>query len=84
VPIHQRTLLQTGGTVNYETRTYRFPGSMKLADEIAMLAIKYQLRVSKRTTTGIIKKSHFFEIFGDTPAFGRFESAMDSTKRRLK
>ncbi|WXW92615.1 hypothetical protein SEA_ENYGMA_134 [Streptomyces phage Enygma] len=70
--------------MNYDTRTYRFAGSTKLADEIVMLAIKYQLRVSKRTTTGIIKKSHFLEIFGDVPAFGRFESAMESTKRRLK
>jgi len=57
---------------------------MKLADEVAMLAIKYQLRVSKRTTTGIIKKSHFFEVFGDTPSMERFESAVESTKRRLK
>ncbi|AXH70111.1 hypothetical protein SEA_SPILLED_136 [Streptomyces phage Spilled] len=70
--------------MSYETRTYRFTGSMKLADEIVMLAIKYGLRVSKRTNSGLIKKSHFLEIFGDTPAFGRFESAKDSTQRRLK
>ncbi|AYB70958.1 hypothetical protein SEA_YABOI_132 [Streptomyces phage Yaboi] len=70
--------------MNYTSRTYRFSGSNKLADEIAYLAVKNHLRVSTRTSTGLLRKNHMFVVFGDTDGLGRFESEMENAKRRIK
>lgn len=68
---------------DYETRSYTFKGSNRLADEIAYLAVKNHCRVSSRTTTGIFTKEHHFTVFGDKNGMDRFESEMSNAKRNI-
>jgi hypothetical protein len=67
----------------YNTKTYRFNGSHALADEIVHLAIRNDLRVSNRSSTGIFRVEHFMEVFGPSDVFERFEREMESAKNRL-
>lgn len=69
---------------DYETRSYTFKGSNKLADEIAYLAVKNHCRVSSRTTTGIFNKEHRFTVFGDKSGMKRFETEMERAKDTIK
>jgi hypothetical protein len=70
--------------MKHKTSTYKFCGSNKLADEVAYLATKNDLRVSIRTSSGVFKKEHFFQIFGPAEAMDRFEREMQSAKNRIK
>lgn len=70
--------------MTYKTSTYKFKGSNRLADEVAYLATKNDLRVSTRTSNGIIRKEHLFVIFGPAESMERFEKEMESAKNRLK
>ena len=69
---------------DYVTKHHTFKGSNALADEVAYLAVKNHCRVSNRSTTGIFNKEHRFEVFGDKASMERFESEMESAKKRLK
>ncbi|QAX95852.1 hypothetical protein SEA_WATERMOORE_127 [Streptomyces phage Watermoore] len=70
--------------MSYDTRYYTFNGSNALADEVAYLAVKNHCRVSNRTSTGIFKKEHRFEVFGPKANMDRFESEMENAKRNIK
>jgi hypothetical protein len=70
--------------MTYKTSTYTFKGSNELADEVAYLATKNDLRVSVRTSTGIFRKEHFFQIFGPAESMERFEKEMTTAKNRIK
>lgn len=69
---------------DYETRSYTFKGSNRLADEIAYLAVKNHCRVSSRTVTGIFNKEHRFTVFGDKNGMKRFESEMARAKETIR
>ncbi|AXH67298.1 hypothetical protein SEA_WOFFORD_127 [Streptomyces phage Wofford] len=69
----------------YETRTYRFEGTHKLADEVAHLAITNDCRVSTRTASGMLrKKKHLFVVFGAVARLERFETQMEKAKGRIQ
>lgn len=68
----------------YVTRYYTCKGSMALADEIAYLATKNDCTVTNRKSKGIVKKEHWFEVFGPVSCMDRFESEMANAQRSLK
>ncbi|QMP84252.1 hypothetical protein HUN41_00134 [Streptomyces phage Coruscant] len=70
--------------MTYKTSTYTFKGSNELADEVAYLATKNDLRVSVRTSTGVFRKEHFFQIFGPAEGIERFEREMNHAKNRIR
>jgi hypothetical protein len=69
---------------DYVTRYYTCKGSVALANEIVYLATKNDCHVTKRTSKGVIKKEHWFEVFGPKKHMDRFESEMADAKRSIK
>jgi hypothetical protein len=70
--------------MTYTTNTYKFKGSNDLADEVAYLATKNDLRVEARITTGIFTKEHLFVVFGPADGMSRFEREMNQAKNSIR